>query len=197
MKEKTKVYLACGGLLIVCGLLVTGIGKVLYKEPAPPNVETQAQESMSEEVLAQIDYDADDALKDEKNEGLVGGGESAEENVKISLQDGGKLTVSDVLPKEEEQKIQENPVIPDIPTQAPELKEGENIYDNKKVPEYVERTPDPKPTEAPVVTVPASNAGHEGEIYLEGFGWIKDSGKPNVTIYAPEMYLSGEKVGDM
>lgn len=96
----------------------------------------------------------------------------------------------------EVQPIQEAPVEAAEPTEPPALAEGTDLTDPDKVPEYVE---DPKPTEKPddtVVTRPPQDGGHPGQIYVEGFGWI-DRGEPNESTYDAEMYMNGNKIGDM
>ncbi|MCR4597452.1 MAG: hypothetical protein K5678_00295 [Acetatifactor sp.] len=100
------------------------------------------------------------------------------------------------FPDEGEQPIQEEPEKPDAPSDPPELKEGEDLTNPDKKPEHKE---DPKPTEKPadtVVTKPAQENHSPGAIWVEGFGWIEYSG-PNHGEYAPEIYMNGNKIGDM
>ncbi|MBR3638095.1 MAG: hypothetical protein IKN45_09300 [Lachnospiraceae bacterium] len=184
MKDKTKIWLLSTILLVGCALLVFGIGRMLYKDP----VRTLAKEgtdATSEEVTTEISNEDPELI------------EISEKDVEVTVMDASGLEISDVIPAEDEQKIQDDAVIPDPPEETPELKDGEDPTNREKAPEYKEQTPERKPDESPIVTVPEDNNGHEGEVYVEGFGWIKDSGIPNKIIYAPEMYLSGEKVGDM
>ena len=97
---------------------------------------------------------------------------------------------------DEEQVIQEIPEQPEVPEEKPELKEGEDLENPDKVPEYVEQ---PKPTEKPADTVvqkKTEDNGHPGAIYVEGFGWVEYSG-PNHQTEANDMYMNGNKVGDM
>lgn len=96
----------------------------------------------------------------------------------------------------EEQPIQEVPVATEMPKDKPELKEGEDLGNPEKTPEYVEQ---PKPTTKPadtVVSKPAQDDSHPGQIYVEGFGWIQRGGE-NKSIYAADMYENGNKIGDM
>ena len=184
MKDKTKIWLLSTILLVGCALLIFGIGRMLYKDP----VRTLAKEG--------TDAASDEVTTENSNEGpeLI---EIGEKDVEVTVMNASGLEISDVIPTEDEQKIQDDAVIPDPPEETPELKDGEDPTNREKTPEYKEQTPEKKPDESPTVTVPENNKGHEGEIYVEGFGWIKYNGQPNETIYAPEMYLSGEKVGDM
>lgn len=184
MKDKTKIWLLSTILLVGCALLVFGIGRMLYKDP----VRTLAKEG--------TDAASEEVTTENSNEGpeLI---EIGEKDVEVTVMDTSGLEISDVIPTEDEQKIQDDAVIPDPPEETPELKDGEDPTNRDKVPEYKDQTPEKKPGESPTVTVPKTNDGHKGQIYVEGFGWIEDKNEPNVVIYDPEMYLSGEKVGDM
>lgn len=135
--------------------------------------------------------------KEPVKEPVNDGKEIAEGEIVIDLPNSEQLAVETSSELTDEQKIQEDSIIPPVPTEAPKLKEGEDITNKDKIPEYEETKPEEKPAESPVITNPDNNKGHEGEIYVEGFGWIKDSGEPSYNIYDSEMYVSGEKVGDM
>lgn len=96
----------------------------------------------------------------------------------------------------EEQTIQEIPEQPEVPEEKPELKEGEDLENPDKVPEYVEQS---KPTEKPADTVvqkKTEDNSHPGQIYVEGFGWIQEIG-PGIVENLDDMYMNGNKVGDM
>ena len=97
------------------------------------------------------------------------------------------------------QSIQEDPVVPEPPTEPPTLKENEDITNPDKKPEYDEETkPDDKPTPPTekVETKPKDDGDHPGQVYVIGFGWVESSG-PNVSIIAEDMYMNGNKIGEM
>ena len=97
------------------------------------------------------------------------------------------------------QSIQEDPVVPEPPTEPPTLKENEDITNPDKKPEYDEETkPDEKPTPPTekVETKPKDDGDHPGQVYVIGFGWVESSG-PNVSIIAEDMYMNGNKIGEM
>ncbi len=97
------------------------------------------------------------------------------------------------------QSIQEDPVVPEPPTDPPTLKENEDVTNPDKKPEYDEETkPDEKPTppKEKVVTKPKDDGDHPGQVYVIGFGWVESSG-PNVSIIAEDMYMNGNKIGEM
>lgn len=97
------------------------------------------------------------------------------------------------------QSIQEDPVVPELPTEPPTLKENEDITNPDKKPEYDEETkPDEKPTPPTekVETKPTDDGDHPGQVYVIGFGWVESSG-PNRTINADDIYMNGNKIGEM
>ena len=96
------------------------------------------------------------------------------------------------------QSIQPDPEVPDPPTEPPTLKENEDITNPDKKPEYDEETkPDEKPTPMEKVeTKPKDDGDHPGQVYVIGFGWVESSG-PNVSIIAEDMYMNGNKIGEM
>jgi len=98
----------------------------------------------------------------------------------------------------EEQQLQEEPEIPVAPTEAPELMPDTDLTNPDVVPEYVPAEPEPVPEVTPVVepTVPVDDGSHQGQIYVQGFGWM-DEGGPSQTIPAPDLYPNGNIIGDM
>ena len=97
------------------------------------------------------------------------------------------------------QSIQEDPVVPEPPTDPPTLKENEDITNPDKKPEYDEDTkPDEKPTPPTekVEAKPKDDGDHPGQVYVIGFGWVESSG-PNRTINADDIYMNGNKIGEM
>ena len=97
------------------------------------------------------------------------------------------------------QSIQPDPEVPDPPTEPPTLKENEDITNPDKKPEYDEETkPDEKPTPPTekVETKPKDDGDHPGQVYVIGFGWVESSG-PNRTINADDIYMNGNKIGEM
>lgn len=97
------------------------------------------------------------------------------------------------------QSIQPDPEVPELPTEPPALKENEDISNPDKKPEYDEETkPDEKPTPPAekVETKPKDDGDHPGQVYVIGFGWVESSG-PNRTINADDIYMNGNKIGEM
>jgi len=98
----------------------------------------------------------------------------------------------------EEQQLQEEPEIPVAPTEAPELMPDTDLTNPDVVPEYVPVEPEPVPEVTPVVepTVPVDDGSHQGQVYVQGFGWI-ESGSGSQAVPAPEIGQNGNKIGDM
>lgn len=171
MKNKTKILLVIAGLLIVCVVALFGIKAIIYK-------------GTDETVVTDKPEDITEVVTDLKVEEVV-----VPEKIEVNPED--------VKVNSDEQKLQETPEKPEEPTEAPELKDDSDITDPDEEPEYKD-DPEPKPEKDPEPnTTPDDNKGHEGEIYVEGFGWLPDDGPGSQTIYDPDMYMSGEKVGDM
>lgn len=173
MKNKVTVYIVIAALLVVCIAAVFGIKSILYKNTD----ETIVEETIQPEEEVVTDLEIEDVVIPEEIE-------VKPENVAVNTN---------------EQTIQETPEKPEAPEKTPELKDEDDITNPDKEPEYKnegsETEDDPKgPKEH---TTPDDNTGHEGEIYVEGFGWIKDDGPGSQSIPAQDMYLSGEKIGDM
>lgn len=98
-----------------------------------------------------------------------------------------------------EQLLQETPTIPDVPDAPPELKEDADITNSDEVPEYEETKPRVEETPQPQVIVPPADEEQPhspNAVYFPGFGWVEYSG-PSYTIDAPDMYMNGNKIGDM
>ncbi|MGN0424683.1 MAG: DUF6550 family protein [Acetatifactor sp.] len=110
-----------------------------------------------------------------------------------------EIEITPVIREDVVQSIQEDPEVPELPTEPPALKENEDITNPDKKPEYDEETkPDEKPTPPTekVETKPKDDGDHPGQVYVIGFGWVDYLG-PNETIYAHDMYMNGNKIGDM
>lgn len=99
------------------------------------------------------------------------------------------------------QELQPVATQPPVPAEPPKFKEGTDINDPEVKPVYEETVVSepaatPKPEGGEVVTKPKDEGGHEGQMFVPGFGWVEYSG-PSQTIEAPEIQLNGNKVGQM
>ena len=184
MKDKKKTIknvavIACSlACIVFAGVFLWGTRQPAGETPEVP-AETQTEAEPDVQTLEVVQISLSEEIMSSEDEVVIPGG--------IAISAGEPATM---------QPIQEAPKEAEEPSDPPALAEGTDLTDPDKVPEYVE---DPKPTEKPddmVVTRPPQDDGHPGQIYIEGFGWM-DHGGPNVSIYAEDMYLNGNTIGDM
>ncbi|MBQ3905385.1 MAG: hypothetical protein II743_01320 [Lachnospiraceae bacterium] len=188
MGRKSKIVIACGVGLVAAALVWKPLYYCIMNQPVAPLAVTEetAQPSVEPEVIEVVEESVEVAqisLTEELKE-AESSEEAAEETIGYSISTG------------EIQGIQETPEIPDVPSETPELEEGADLTNPDKVPEYKEQK---KPEEKPADTVVTKKSQEEhgpGAIWLEGFGWIEYSG-PNHGEYAEDMYMNGNKIGDM
>ena len=181
MKDKKRLKLDVVRLLLSLVCLVLGIAVLWVNRQKPEEISSASEETIQDEKAPEIVtiVVSEELVLDEEEQGVTTGG--------IIIAAGEPAEV---------QPIQEAPKEAEEPKDPPALAEETDLTDPDKVPEYAE---DPKPTEKPdetVVTRPPQDDSHPGQIYVEGFGWI-EMGGPNISIYDPDMYLSGEHIGDM
>lgn len=180
MKKENKAAVAASAV-VICGMLVVGGISWLMKQKAPTD------EGIGEEPI--------------KMETMVASVECVDPIIpeytpapEVSVPVIEVCTIE--IAKDPVQPIQEVPEKSESPQDPPELEEGADLTNPDKVPKYAE---DPEPTSAPsdtVVTKPPVDDSHPGQIYVEGFGWIQDIG-PGHGIEATEIYMNGNKIGDM
>lgn len=183
MKEKNQKILMIAGLVLAGALLVFGISKVLYREPAVKLPESNLEEESEvkvEEPDVEETVDMPDEEAEESNEELVIETEQA--------------TVTDV----NEQKLQETPqkTEKEKPEEPPKVTEESDFSNPDIKPEYEEKQ---KEEEKPAPSEPTSPHGQEqgGKIYIDGFGWVTNHGGGGSGTTASDMYENGNKVGIM
>ena len=175
MKDKSKakaLKVAIVGLL--CGIsivAVIGIAVTLNKGKEEPTV-TDVQPEIQQEIVV--------------------------EDIEPVVIDFGTSEADAPVANENEQQLQEAPEIPEAPTEAPELIPDTDVTNPDEIPEYVPTEDVPVPGTTPIVEpqVPTDDGSHQGQIYVQGFGWIEDVG-PGESIYAPDCYTNGNIIGDM
>lgn len=176
MSDKSKakaLKVAIVGLLCgICIVAVIGISVVLRTGKTEEPAVTEAQPEMQQEIVV--------------------------EDIEPIVIDFGTSDADVPMVNENEQQLQEVPEIPEVPTEVPELAPDTDLTNPDEVPEYVPTEVEPVPDTTPVVEpqVPVDDGSHQGQIYVQGFGWIESSGE-NQTIYAPDMYENGNQIGDM
>lgn len=176
MSDKSKakalkfgiVGLLCG----ICVVAVIGIAVVLKKGNAEQPTVTDVQPEPQQEIVV--------------------------EDIESVVIDFGTSEVDVPVVNENEQQLQEVPEIPVAPTEAPELAPDTDLTNPDEVPEYVPTEVDPVPGTTPIAEpqVPVDDGSHQGQVYVQGFGWI-ESGSGSQSIPAPEIGQNGNKIGDM
>lgn len=184
MKEKNQKRLMIAGLVLVSALLLFGISKVLYREPAAELPETDIQEAEMEVVV-------EDETLAEKSEDNA----DSKEPEKLVIE-----TEPEVVGDGTEQALQKTPekTENEKPEEPPALSEDADITNPESEPEYKEETESESVKEAEK-TDTASEHGQkqDGEIYIDGFGWVTNNGGGGSGTTASDMYENGNKVGIM
>ncbi|MBR3510346.1 MAG: hypothetical protein IKO03_16430 [Lachnospiraceae bacterium] len=179
MMIKNFAVIACSlACIAFAGVFLWGTRKPTEDVPEIP-VETQTEAEPDVQTLEVVQISLSEELTPSEEQNAIPGG--------IIIATGEPATV---------QPIQEAPKEAEEPSDPPALAEDTDLTNPDKVPQYAE---DPKPTEKPadtVVTKPQKDDGHPGQMYIEGFGWVT-IGSGNTSTYAEDMYMNGNKIGDM
>ena len=171
-KAKALKFAIVGLLCGISLVAVIGISVVLRKGKAEEPAITEAQPETQQEIVV--------------------------EDIEPIVIDFGTSDADVPMVNENEQQLQEVPEIPEVPTEAPELAPDTDLTNPDEVPEYVPTEVEPVPDTTPIVEpqVPVDDGSHQGQIYVQGFGWM-DVGGPSQTIPAPDLYPNGNIIGDM
>ena len=202
LTEKTKRYLAVGGGILVCIVLITAIGLRFGREPAAEDVLPEESAAVTEMVVNPAEIRTEE--------------ESREPEIETAP------TV--ILPETETDTVQEEP---DVPTDSRPAQTGQaeqSIQPDVKKPETPEeevltdptQKPDGTPMETPPAPVehdaaatpeiqepaqapdePQAGDTQNGQIYIPGFGWVEDHGGGSSGTVAEDMYENGNKIGIM
>jgi outer membrane biosynthesis protein TonB len=163
-------------LLILAFIL--GIGLIIYvtKERLPEGSQVALDKNAMNKVnVDEIKADTEVNVK----EPIIVSTENTEKTVKENV-----VISKEEVPKAEEAKK------PEPPKEKP--KTQDDITDKSKVPTYTEKAVNPS-TEA---TPKAGEKNSSGQIYVPGFGWVKDSG-PNKTVKVDSSGDINKQVGKM
>lgn len=182
MKEKNQKILMIAGLVLAGALLVFGISKVLYREPAaelPVSSLEEESEIVVEEPVTEATVSMPDSEPEEPDEELV------IETEPETVNDGNEQQLQETPEKTEKEK----------PEEPPKVTEDTDISNPNTEPTYEEEPEEEKNTPSE----PASSHGQEqgGKIYIDGFGWVTNHGGGGSGTTASDMYENGNKVGIM
>lgn len=186
MKERTKRILILGGMTALCGVLLFGISRVLYREPAG--------EPVKEELAGEEDYlivqTGDETIQDQAEEMSTEPDTVGIKSTELSIRMDGESGIDGT-----DQQIQPTPQKTEDkkPTEPPTVRT--DTEEPQTEPSHEEKT-DEKPQEKTDST-PAHGSTKDGMIYIDGFGWITNQGGGGSGTTAGDMYENGNKVGIM
>lgn len=186
MKERTKRILILGGMTALCGVLLFGISRALYREPDG--------EAIKEELAGEEDYltmqTGDETIQDQAEEMSTEPDTAEIKSTELSIRMEGESGIEST-----DQQIQPTPQKTEDkkPTEPPTV--GTDTEEPRTEPSHEEKT-DEKPQEKTDST-PAHGSTKDGMIYIDGFGWIPNQGGGGSGTAAGDMYENGNKVGIM
>jgi hypothetical protein len=190
MKEKKRLNRDI--ISVVISLACVAIaGVFLWTNGKRPEMDNGA----SEEVAAKEDVSVPAAREEDKPVVVqISLTEELNPSEEPAVNTSGFLITSGEV--KEVQPIQEEPKVPVEVMDLPALKEGTDLTDPNKVPEYDEQPDETEKPKDTVKTKQTKDDSHPGQMYIEGFGWLPIGGA-NVSIDATDMYMNGNKIGDM
>lgn len=194
-KKATIIALSLTAVCLATGLFYY-VGTLGNDEiPATPMESQPTTESLID--VPKIKPDGTQSSTD--NSGAINGTPSVDGDVQNKPSDGKPHTPEEATPPTEPPKTEDGEdktpaKTPDKPTSGTDTGE-----DHEFTPENPSEPPEYKPEQ----TEPNSDAGKpkdgdkkDGQIYIEGFGWIKDEGGGS-DVKEGDFNITGEKVGDM
>ncbi len=184
INNRTKKYLFVASGVTVIALLIAMIGSQFEKEPVVDAVIPQNENEVTDVMI-----DKSEMEENEDEDDII------VEPVIIPEQ---KQMDNGAIDTGTEQKIQGD--VPEKPTYTEEQltdptqkPNGEKVEPSREEIEEVIQ-------EAPITETNSEPQGgdkKDGQIYLPGFGWVKDEGGGGEGTVAEDMYENGNKIGDM
>ncbi len=200
MTMKTKRSLAVGGGTVLCAALAVLIAARFAPEPEATAPDTSDTSSTTSSISVEISTAKREETKPIEIEKPV---ESTiapdnrtptesdpEKEAEDFIEDGG-IEINQDFPEPE--KTESAPQIE--PPEPPKIEDDEMFTNPDKEPTYEpEQTEVKQQPETPSDT-PKHGDKKDGQIYINGFGWLKDEGGGGVCEPAPDMYENGNKIG--
>lgn len=182
INNRTKKYLFVASGVTVIALLIAMIGSQFEKEPVVNAVIPQNENKVNDVVIdkPEIEENEDDFIV----EPVI---------IPEEIQ-----TDTGAIDTGTEQKIQGD--VPEKPTYT-----EEQLTDPTQKPNGEKVEPSREEIEEVIQDAPITETNSEpqggdkkdGQIYLPGFGWVKDEGGGGEGTVAEDMYENGNKIGDM
>lgn len=201
MTMKTKRGLAVGGGTVFCAALAILIAARFAPEPeatAPDTSDTSSTTSISVEIsTAKRDETKPIEIEkpaESKPDNTISDSAPVESDPEKEaadfIKDGGIEINQDFPEPEKTESAPQNE-----PPESPKIEDEEMLTNPDKEPTY-----EPEQTEVKLQTeTPSDTPKHgdkkDGQIYINGFGWIKDEGGGGIGYTDTEMYQNGNKIG--
>ncbi len=201
MTMKTKRGLAIGGGTVLCAALAILIAARFAPEPeatAPDTSDTSSTTSISVEISTAKREETKpieiEKPAESKPDNTILDSAPAESNPEKEaadfIEDGGIEINQDFSEPEKTESAPQNE-----PPEPPKIEDEEMLTNPDKEPTYEPEQTEVKPqTETPSDT-PKHGDKKDGQIYINGFGWIKDEGGGGIGYTDTEMYQNGNKIG--
>lgn len=201
MTMKTKRGLAIGGGTALCAALAILIAARFAPEPeatAPDTSDTSSTTSISVEISTAKREETKpieiEKPAESKPDNTILDSAPAESNPEKEaadfIEDGGIEINQDFSEPEKTESAPQNE-----PPEPPKIEDEEMLTNPDKEPTYEPEQTEVKPqTETPSDT-PKHGDKKDGQIYINGFGWIKDEGGGGIGYTDTEMYQNGNKIG--
>lgn len=199
MTMKTKRGLAVGGGTVFCAALAVLIATRFAPEPeatAPDTSDTSSTTSISVEIST-AKRDETKPIKIEKPaESIIAPDNSTptesnpEKEAADFIDDGGIEINQDFPDPEKTESAPQNE-----PPEPPKIEDEEMLTNPDKEPTYEPEQIEIKPQPETPSDTPKHGDKKDGQIYINGFGWIKDEGGGGIGYTDTEMYQNGNKIG--
>lgn len=203
MTMKTKRTLAVGGGTVLCAALAILIATRFAPEPeatAPDTSGTSSTTSISVEISTakreetkpiEIEKPAESTIAPDNGAANSTPAESDPEKEAADFIEDGGIEIEQNFPEPEktESALQNEPPAP------PQIEDEEMLTSPDKEPTYEPEQTEVKPQPETPSDTPKHGDKKDGQIYINGFGWIKDEGGGGIGYTDTEMYQNGNKIG--
>ncbi len=199
MTMKTKRGLAVGGGTVFCAALAVLIATRFAPEPeatAPDASDTSSTTSISVEISTakrdetkpiEIEKPVESTIAPDNSTPVES---NPEKEAADFIGDGGIEINQDFPEPEKTESAPQNE-----PPEPPKIEDKEMLTNPDKEPTYEPEQTEVKPKSETPSNTPKHGDKKDGQIYINGFGWIKDEGGGGVCEPAPDMYENGNKIG--
>ncbi|MDE7398599.1 MAG: hypothetical protein K2N06_03635 [Oscillospiraceae bacterium] len=190
MTLKTKRRLAVFGGTVLCAMLAMLITTrfVADKENAPPSVSAAGSDSEIRAEIPEINSEIILGINPEISKPKIQKPPIKNPEIQSENQPENNSELIEVKQNFPEPEKENSPPPP------PKIEDEKTLTNPDAEPIYEPEQTEIKPPEISSNT-PNHGDKKDGQIYINGFGWVKDEGGGGVAESAPEMYENGNKIG--